>query len=52
MTKFTDAVQAGASIYLKFLPVFEHHPELREHLDMEDMTRWSHGRVPKCEITN
>ena len=52
MAQFTDAVQAGASIYLKFLPVFEHHPELREHLDMADMTRWSRGRVPKSEITN
>ncbi len=52
MSQFTEQVQAGASIYLKFLPVFKYHPELREHLDMADMTRWSSGRVPKSEITN
>lgn len=52
MTEFTRAVEAGASVYLKFLPVFKQHPELREHLSMADMTRWSSGRVPKCEITN
>lgn len=52
MARFADEVQAGAGVYLKFLPVFKYYPELREHLDMADMTRWSRGRVPKCEITN
>ena len=52
MAEFTRQAESGASVYLKFLPVFKQHPELREHLDMADMTRWSKGRVPKCDITN
>lgn len=52
MERFANEVAAGSNIYLKFLPVFKEHPELREHLDFEAMTRWSHGRLSKCEITN
>lgn len=52
MREFVDQVQNGASIYLKFFPVFKLHPELRDHLDLADMNRWSHGRVARCALDN
>ena len=52
MRDFVGEVQKGAGIYLKFLPVFTQHPELRAHLDMEAMNRWTRGRLARCEITN
>jgi hypothetical protein len=47
MKRFVEEVKNGHSIYLKFFPVFKLHPELRDHLDLAAMTRWSKGRVAR-----
>lgn len=52
MKRFVEEVKNGESVYLKFFPVFKLHPELRDHLDLADMTRWSKGRVARCALDN
>jgi [protein]-arginine 3-hydroxylase / protease len=52
MGRFVDAVKEGASVYLKFFPVFKLHPELLAHLDVAEMDRWTRGRVARCALDN
>ncbi len=38
--EFADRVDAGEALYLKFTPILERFPELREDLDLAQLSRW------------
>jgi hypothetical protein len=52
MREFVDELATGASVYLKFLPVLQTHPELLEHLDRAAMSRWIGPRADRCALDN